>query len=173
MGIRRLNHAVLYVSDVGRSTEFYREVLGFRPKPSANPAQAVFAQAADSDNDHDLALFSKNAGQQRAGVFSPSGEPPAANEPPAGLYHLAWEVDSLPELKRIRDQLAALGRLGLEEDHGAIRSVYGHDPDGLLFEVTWVVPASELQAADRQQQTRALDWARDLQRFAHLYASAA
>lgn len=168
MGIRRLNHAVLYVSDVGRSAEFYREVLGFRPKPSSNPARAIFAQAADSDNDHDLALFSKNAGQQRAGVFSPSGEPPAANEPPAGLYHLAWEVDSLPELKRIRDALQAQGRLGLEEDHGAIRSVYGHDPDGLLFEVTWVVPAEALQDADRVPGTRILDWERDLQRFAHL-----
>lgn len=173
MGIRRLNHAVLYVSDVERSTAFYQQVLGFRPKPAANPSRAVFAQAADSDNDHDLALFSKNAGQQRAGVFSPQGETPAANEPPAGLYHLAWEVDSLLALKRIRDQLAQLGRLGLEEDHGTIRSVYGHDPDGLLFEVTWVVPADELQPADRQQPTRVLDWAQDLARFDHLYPSAA
>ncbi len=171
MGIRRLNHAVLYVSDVERSTEFYANVLGFKPKASSNPSRAVFAQAAHSDNDHDLALFSKNAGQQRAGVFSPHGETPAEHEPPAGLYHLAWEVDSLLELKRIRDQLKSLGRLGLEEDHGAIRSVYGHDPDGLLFEITWVVPKAELAEADAKQATRELDWERDLQRFAHLYTA--
>ncbi|WP_215782252.1 VOC family protein [Paludibacterium sp. B53371] len=165
MGIKRLNHAVLYVSDVSRSSDFYREVLGFRAKPGAQPDRAVFAQAADSDNDHDLALFARNLGQQRAGVFSPRGETPGAHEPPAGLYHLAWEVDTLQELKRIRDQLAAIGKLGLEEDHGVHKSVYGHDPDGLLFEVTWFVPADRLTEADRHSDGT-LDWDRELARFA-------
>jgi catechol 2,3-dioxygenase-like lactoylglutathione lyase family enzyme len=166
MGIKRLNHAVLYVSDVADSTRFYQQVLGFRPKPGSQPEQAVFTQAAHSDNDHDLALFARNLGQQRAGVFSPRGETPGAHEPPAGLYHLAWEVDTLQELKRIRDQLHALGHLGLEEDHGVHKSVYGHDPDGLLFEVTWFVPTDALQAADHQPGSAALDWPRELARFA-------
>ena len=74
MGITRLNHAVLYVSDVEKSTAFYRDTLGFRPKPGGS--QAVFTQAAESDNDHDLALFAKNLGQQRAGVFRARGEQP-------------------------------------------------------------------------------------------------
>ena len=81
MGIKRLNHAVLYVSDVRQSADFYHQVLGFKLKPSDSPDRAVFTQAADSDNDHDLALFSKNLGQQRAGVFR------ANNEPPAGMSH--------------------------------------------------------------------------------------
>lgn len=34
MAIHRLNHAVLYVRDVERSTAFYRDVLGFRVKSS-------------------------------------------------------------------------------------------------------------------------------------------
>ena len=83
-----------------------------------------------------MALFSKNTGQQRAGVFRANNEPPAEHEPPAGLYHLAREVDSPEELERIRHQLAERGILGLEEDHGVHKSIYGHDPDGLLFEVT-------------------------------------
>ena len=89
MGIKRLNHAVLYVSDVRQSADFYHQVLGFKLKPSDSPDRAVFTRAADSDNDHDLALFSKNSGQQRAGVFRANNEPPAEHEPPAGLYHLA------------------------------------------------------------------------------------
>jgi len=165
MGIKRLNHAVLYVSDVAKSSRFYQEVLGFRPKASDSPELAVFAQAADSDNDHDLALFARNQGQQRAGVFSPRGETPSPAEPPAGLYHLAWEVDSLAELKRIRDQLQALGRLGLEEDHGRLKSVYGHDPDGLLFEVNWFPPQSSLEEADLQITSAPLDWEREISRF--------
>ncbi|HFD2060333.1 TPA: VOC family protein [Serratia marcescens] len=53
MGIKRLNHAVLYVSDVRQSADFYHQVLGFKLKPSDSPDRAVFTQAADSDNDHD------------------------------------------------------------------------------------------------------------------------
>jgi catechol 2,3-dioxygenase-like lactoylglutathione lyase family enzyme len=166
MGIKRLNHAVLYVSDVADSSRFYQQVLGFHPSAGPQPEQAFFAQAAESDNHHDLALFARNLGQQRAGVFSPRGETPAANEPPAGLYHLAWEVDTLQELKRIRDQLQALGKLGLEEDHGIFKSVYGHDPDGLLFEVNWFLPADAIRPEDRDIRTTALDWAHELARFA-------
>ena len=55
MGIRRLNHAVLYVRDVDRSVGFYRDVLGFR-EVHRLPG-AAFLRAAESDNDHDLGLF--------------------------------------------------------------------------------------------------------------------
>ncbi|WP_440482478.1 VOC family protein [Serratia marcescens] len=167
MGIKRHNHAVLYVSDVRQSADFYHQVLGFKLKPSDSPDRAVFTQAADSDNDHDLALFSKNLGQQRAGVFRANNEPPAEHEPAAGLYHLAWEVDSLEELERIRHQLAERGILGLEEDHGVHKSIYGHDPDGLLFEVTWFIPPALLTEEDKNQQgIRPLDFAAEKRRFA-------
>ncbi|AXE34338.1 VOC family protein [Chromobacterium phragmitis] len=161
MGIKRLNHAVLYVSDVAGSAAFYRDVLGFRPKGGAESERAVFAQAAHSDNDHDLALFQRNLGQQRSGPFSPRGETPDPRQPAAGLYHLAWEVDTIHELKRIRDQLAEIGKLGMEEDHGAHKSVYGHDPDGLLFEVCWFPPAGNVDASGDGR----LDWDKELARF--------
>ncbi|GGY24059.1 VOC family protein [Paludibacterium paludis] len=164
MGITRLNHAVLYVSDVDRSRRFYSEVLGFQAKSGAS-AEAVFARAAGSDNDHDLALFRRNLGQQRSGPFSPNGEAPGPNEPAAGLYHLAWEVDSLAELERIRDELARLGILGMEEDHGVHKSVYGRDPDGLLFEVAWFPPAELLTDEDRSRPSGPLDFAAEKRRF--------
>jgi len=114
-----------------------------------------------------LSLFSKNLGQTRAGVFRANGAPPAENEPPAGLYHLAWEVDSLDELERIRDQLAQRGILGLEEDHGVHKSICGHDPDGLLFEVTWFIPSALLTEQDRNQRgIKPLDFAAEKRRFA-------
>ena len=93
-------------------------MLGFKLKPSDSPDRAVFTQAADSDNDHDLALFSKNLGQQRAGSFAPTTSRRRSMSQRPGCTHLAWEVDSLEELERIRHQLAERGILGLEEDHG-------------------------------------------------------
>ena len=58
-------------------------------------------------------------------------------------------MDSLEELERIRHQLAERGILGLEEDHGVHKSIYGHDPDGLLFEVTWFIPPALLTDEDK------------------------
>jgi catechol 2,3-dioxygenase-like lactoylglutathione lyase family enzyme len=59
VGIRRLNHAVLYVRDVPRSVEFYTDVLGFRVVHRPTPT-AAFLRAAESDNDHDLGLDRKS-----------------------------------------------------------------------------------------------------------------
>ena len=130
MPVQRLNHAVLYVRDVVRSTAFYRDVLGFRTKMEI-PGAAVFLQAEGSTNDHDLGLFQIGAG---AG----SSE---AGRRTVGLYHLAWEVDTLAELARIRDALLQAGALVGASDHATTKALYAQDPDGLEFEVCWLVPA--------------------------------
>ena len=135
MPVQRLNHAVLYVRDVERSTAFYRDVLGFRVATEI-PGRAVFLQAEGSSNDHDLGLFQIGAG---AG-------PSEAGRRTVGLYHLAWEVDTLDELGRLRDVLAERGALAGASDHVTTKSLYAHDPDGLEFEVCWVLPASALTA---------------------------
>ena len=71
MAIKRMNHAVLYVRDADRTTEFYRDVLGFRVVREF-PGTAKFLQAPDSTNDHDLALFT--IGKRRA-TRRPAGRP--------------------------------------------------------------------------------------------------
>ncbi|MGA1425977.1 MAG: VOC family protein, partial [Ilumatobacteraceae bacterium] len=43
--IRRLNHAVLYVTDAQRSATFYREVLGFETVQETSDGRAVFLRA--------------------------------------------------------------------------------------------------------------------------------
>jgi catechol 2,3-dioxygenase-like lactoylglutathione lyase family enzyme len=136
MPITRLNHAVLYVRDLERSVAFYRDVLGFR-RLDMTPegfTGAAFLQASGSTNDHDLGLFAIGTG---AG-------PSAAGRSSVGLYHLAWEVDTLAELERIQDLLAEHGALLGSSDHGTTKSLYGKDPDGLEFEIAWLVPADRL-----------------------------
>lgn len=155
MAITRLNHAVLYVQDAERSATFYENVLGFRRLPMEFGG-AAFLQAPDSTNDHDLGLFSIG-----------SAGPSQAGRQTVGLYHLAWEVDTLDELARVRDVLADNGALVGASDHGTTKSLYGRDPDGLEFEIVWIIPAELLddEAIEARSVIRPLDLEREKQRY--------
>lgn len=124
MGIRRLNHAVLYVRDVDRSVGFYTGVLDF--EVAHRRAAAAFLRAAQSGNDHDLGLFQVRGPATRTGG--------------AGLCHLAWSVSTLAELADFERHLTKAGALVGSSDHTVSKSLYGKDPDGLEFEITWFVP---------------------------------
>lgn len=133
--IRRLNHAVLYVTDARRSAEFYSNVLGFTTVQDEMDGRAVFMRAACSDNHHDLGLFSIGP--------RPGGGDRVPGEVRPGLYHLAWQVDTIDELAVMRGRLSTAGALVGASDHGSSKSLYGVDPDGIEFEVVWMVPRSD------------------------------
>jgi catechol-2,3-dioxygenase len=133
--VTRLNHAVLYVRDVEVSVAFYRDALGFNVV-NEMPG-AAFLQAPASTNDHDLGLFQIGAQADASG----------AGRTTVGLYHLAWEVDTLAELARLAEALSTRGALVGASDHSTTKSLYAHDPDGLEFEVAWVVPAALIDDA--------------------------
>lgn len=136
MAIARLNHAVLYVRDAARSAAFYSDVLGFRVVNRMGD-RAVFVQAPDSNNDHDLGLFSIGD----AATASPAGRSSV------GLYHLAWEVRTLADLRTVRRDLAAADALVGASDHSTSKSLYGRDPDGIEFEIVWLVPLDRIDDA--------------------------
>lgn len=155
MGIHRLNHAVLHVRDVEVSKRFYVEQLGFGVV-SEFPG-AAFLQAPGSDNDHDLGLFAVGAD---AGP-NPSGRGTV------GLYHLAWEVETLGELADLAASLRSAGALVGASDHGTTKSLYAKDPDGLEFEVVWLIPAVLLTDDDVSGRSSVgpLDLAAEVERF--------
>ena len=153
MPIQQLNHAVLYVRSVDRSVAFYTEVLGFRVV-NGMPG-AAFVQAPGSTNDHDLGLFEMGA---TAGAS-------AAGRTTVGLYHLAWEVDTLAELERLSRVLAEVKSLVGASDHGTTKSLYARDPDGLEFEVAWVVPAALLDDAAKDVTIAPLDLPKEIARY--------
>ena len=158
MSVFRLNHAVLYVRDVAASVAFYRDVFGFDYIPNGETIPgAAFLRAPGSSNDHDLGLFQlgSQAGSSTAGRGA------------VGLYHLAWEVDTLGDLEELAGKLAAAGALGGASDHGTTKSLYGRDPDGLEFEVVWLIPADLLTEEDRARAAsiRPLDLQAEIARF--------
>jgi catechol-2,3-dioxygenase len=133
VGITRLNHAVLYVRDADRHARFYGDVLGFSEvarMPLGGGRQGVFLRAPGSTNDHDVAFF---------GLGSQLGDS-TAGRATVGLYHLAWEVPTLGDLADHAARLSDAGALTGASDHGTTKALYARDPDGLEFEVSWIVP---------------------------------
>lgn len=150
--IRRLNHAVLYVSDLDRSVRFY--VTAFEMEEIAREGGIMaFLRAAGSSNHHDLALMT---------VGPDAPRPPRGS---VGLYHLAWEVGSIDELAGAVRTLANMGALTGMSDHGATKSLYGEDPDGIEFEVMWIVPRDQWGEYERRAVVEPLDLERELARF--------
>ena len=143
IGLKRLQHLVLWVSDVERSVRFYRDVLGFEVK-SRHP-RAAFMKIPGSPDDHHLGLF------EQTGV-------PGPDERVARMYHSAWEVGDIADLVRARRRLIEAGALVGSSDHGVSLSLYAQDPDGLEFEIFWTVPGG------RSAPTRALDLEGELAR---------
>ena len=158
MPVRRLNHAVLFVRDVATSVAFYREVLDFAPIGGmAEMAGAAFLRAPSSTNDHDLGLFQIGADAGSSG----------AGRSTVGLYHLAWEVETLADLREIEGRLAARGALVGATDHATTKALYARDPDGLELEVMWLVPADRLTPEIQGQRDKLLplDLAAEIERF--------
>ncbi|WEV24160.1 VOC family protein [Streptomyces sp. 71268] len=146
MPVQRLNHAVLYVRDLERSVAFYADLLNFRVNHRLHAdgdkvPEAAFLQAEGSTNDHDLALMR---------IDGPSSPPRPGPGRRPGLGHLAWEVDTLAELQQVRGRLLRAGEVVHEIDHGTTKSLYASDPDGLQFEVCWLVPADKVDEVTRE-----------------------
>ena len=124
----RLNHAVLYVADLQRAERFYTGVFGMVVAAREPRADAAFLRLPRSGNHHDLGLFG-------VGPSAPPRRPGGI-----GLYHLAWQLDTIEELAEAREALREAGAYTGESSHGATKSVYGADPDGNEFEVMWMLP---------------------------------
>ena len=124
----RLNHAVLFVADLERSVHFYTELFDMSVVVREPRANAAFLRLARSGNHHDLGLFGVGTagGPKRRGAI--------------GLYHLAWQIDTIDELAAARQALLDAGAYTGEASHGATKSIYGADPDGNEFEIMWMLP---------------------------------
>ncbi len=124
----RLNHAVLFVADLDRAERFYTNVFGMIVAARESRANAAFLRLPRSGNHHDLGLF---------GV-GPDAPPKRKNA--IGLYHLAWQLDTVEELAAARQTLIDADAYTGASSHGATKSIYGADPNGNEFEIMWMLP---------------------------------
>ncbi len=149
----RLNHAVLFVADLERSVRFYTEVFGMEVIAREPRANAAFLRLPRSGNHHDLGLFGVGAdgGPKRRGQV--------------GLYHLAWQLDTIDELDEARQLLRDIRAYTGESSHGATKSIYGADPDGNEFEVMWMLPREQWGAYEHAAPVDRLDLDAEIERW--------
>lgn len=148
----RLNHAVLFVADVDRAVDFYTDVFGMGVVTREVGMKAAFLRLPRSGNHHDLGLF---------GIEGAVPQPRRS----VGLYHLAWQLDTIDELVEFRQALLAKGAYTGESSHGATKSVYGADPDGNQFEVMWMLPRAEWGEYESSAVVERLDIAAELRQW--------
>jgi catechol 2,3-dioxygenase len=131
----KLGHLVLRVRDLERSQQFYTEVLGLEVTTKI-PGRMVFLSAS-GDASHELALMG----------IGPDAPGPDANR--VGLYHFAWQMESLADLqemyRRFQDTGVRIGGIG---DHGISLGVYIFDPDGNEIEVFYELPRGQWPKGD-------------------------
>ena len=84
--VQRLNHAVLYVRDADASARWYSELFGFRILTEI-PGVAAFLRAGDTDNHHDLGLFT--VGPDAPGPHRMTRD---SDVPPKPSNNLGWQA---------------------------------------------------------------------------------
>ena len=120
-----VNHLALICSDLERTIEFYTQVLGF-------PLTELFQNRDLPSSTH--FFFDIGHGNRLAFFDFPEHPMPPTQESIGGMHHIAISVE--PEqfeaiCRRLRERGSA--NLGPEQ---VTASVYVHDPDGALIEIT-------------------------------------
>ena len=143
----RIGHVHLKVSDLERSLQFYRDLLGFELQQYFGNS-AAFISAGGYH--HHIGL---NTWQSKGGGPAPKNT--------AGLYHTAILFPSRKELALILKRLIeAKYPLTGAADHGVSEAIYLDDPDGNGVELYWDKPQEEWPRDNKgnlQMVTEALD----------------
>ncbi len=128
--LRRLTHLVIRVRSAQGSKKFYTEVMGLNI--SAEFPGMIFYSTDAQETTHDLAT-------QEIGPDAPGPQPNRV-----GMYHMAWQVESIEELesfhRKLKEHNVTIVGYG---EHGVAFGIYFLDPDGNEIEVTYELPKDQ------------------------------
>ncbi|MGW7365697.1 VOC family protein [Streptomyces sp. NPDC054841] len=122
----RTGHIGLNVTDIERSLAFYRGVLGFEVIGEGKEEGQRYAFLG-RDGRLTLTLW-----QQAGGAYDPGR---------AGLHHLAFEVDTIDEVRTAEAELTSHGvdfaydGVVAHGPAGGSGGIFFHDPDGTRLEI--------------------------------------
>jgi catechol 2,3-dioxygenase len=107
---------VVNVTDLNRSIDFYREVLGFKLLSQEEELAAMSASGDDRTQVIVLRAF---------------GSSPAGGARHVGVRAFVLDVESVDRLEQIASELDARKHLVTRRDHSEWSAVVGRDPDGV------------------------------------------
>jgi catechol 2,3-dioxygenase-like lactoylglutathione lyase family enzyme len=138
-----LDHVVIPIWDVEPSLTFYGETLGLPLTQTVT---------GDDWGGHPwlMLIFGLGGGRELVLVSLRGARRPPPDGLPADVRHYALAASSRAAQDEISARLAVAGVEVSEEMHGARRSLYAADPNGVVIEITW--PASD--SPGRPVQTR-------------------
>jgi len=121
MKIRELGHVVLYVTDIEKSANFYRDTLGFN----------------EISRMHGAAIFSSGRTHHELLLIEVGGSASERTAPKPGLYHIGLKIGDGPEAaqKAYKELVEAGVTIVGTGDHGVTHSIYILDPDGNELEL--------------------------------------
>lgn len=121
MRIHELGHVVLYVTQLERSANFYRDTLGFR----------------EIAREQGTAMFSSLRTHHELLLIEIGGEPQGQRFPAPGLYHIGFKIgDATEDVRQAYKELMVAGVTVVgTADHGVTHSLYILDPDGNELEL--------------------------------------
>lgn len=125
MQIKELGHVVLYVTNVEKLGNFYRDTLGFHELDRGR-GYAIFSSERTH---HELLLLEIGESEPEHGMHRLTPEP--------GLYHIGFKIGDGPEaLREVYKELKGKGVTILgATDHHVTHSLYIMDPDGNELEL--------------------------------------
>lgn len=121
--VKKLGHAVFYVSDIERTVKFWTEIMGFKVS-DRNEHGMVFLRCGSDHHTIGLAPAKEHRDLPKRGQL--------------GFDHVALEVGSVSELFKIRDFLRARGITIVYEGRrgpGSNPGIEFLDPDGFQIEL--------------------------------------
>jgi catechol 2,3-dioxygenase len=121
MKIHELGHVVLFVTNLEKLANFYRDTLEFH----------------EIARDEKTALFGGGRTHHELLLIEIGGVTESKREPRPGLYHIGFKIgDGAGELKSAYQELKANGVTVVgTADHGVTHSLYIKDPDGNELEL--------------------------------------
>ena len=133
---RALNHAAYQTTDTAATCRFYTEVMGFK-LVAAVRGEADPSTGTDRPFLH--TFFAMRSGEVLAFFDLDGVEPPPPDHLPPWVRHIALSVDSQDELLAWRKHLKQHGiEVTPVVDHdGVWKSIYFHDPNKVLLELTY------------------------------------
>ncbi len=145
MRIHELGHVVLYVTDLARSADFYRDTLGFH----------------EIDRGRGYAVYSAGRTHHELMLLEVGGKPRDAHLPEPGLYHIGFKIGDGPDaVKEAYRELKEKGNVAIvgSGDHAVTHSLYILDPDGNQLELyADVSDAWKTDPKSIMRPTRSLD----------------